>query len=193
MTQKLITESLVLREIKGNDLFGYYEILSDPETMKLFGGPLLKNDIDNKDFVQKMKEEREKGITFFWAITLKEEKEFIGFVRLLSYNSDYYDISFKAAGEYRFNEEFLKYFDRVNGWEIDYALLKSHRNKGIMRDAIKAVLEFCKSEKLSPIYAKVNSMANLPTIKVLKHNNFQDLMKSLNDNKELGMIYKWTT
>jgi hypothetical protein len=30
--------------------------------------------LDNKDFVQRMKVEREKGICYFWTITLKEEK-----------------------------------------------------------------------------------------------------------------------
>ena len=77
MTPKLLTERLILREIKGNDIFGYYEILSDPQTMKLFGGPFLTNDLDNKDFVQRMKSEREKGISYLWTITLKEEKEFV--------------------------------------------------------------------------------------------------------------------
>ena len=112
MTPKLLTERLILREIKGNDIFGYSEILSDSETMKLFGGPLLTNDLDNKDFVQRMKAEREKGISYFWTITLKDEKEFIGFVRLMSYNSSYYDASFSSIGEHRFDTEFLKYFDR---------------------------------------------------------------------------------
>jgi RimJ/RimL family protein N-acetyltransferase len=205
MTPKLSTERLVLREIKGNDLFGYYEILSDPQTMKLFGGPTLLNDLENKDFVQRMKLEREKGISYFWSITLKEEKEFVGFVRLMSYNSGYYDASFSAIGEHRFDNEFLKYFDKEHGWEIDYALIKSQRNKGIMREAVGAVLEFCEVENLFPIYAKVNSMTNTATVKVLKHYNFQDHLpqvdpkllekydaKTIVENNEIGMIFKWT-
>ena len=48
MTPKLSTEKLILREIKINDLFGIYEIMSDDETMKLFGGPVLKNDLEIK-------------------------------------------------------------------------------------------------------------------------------------------------
>jgi RimJ/RimL family protein N-acetyltransferase len=204
MIPKLITERLILREIKGNDIFGYYEILSDRETMKLFGGPTLTDDLINKDFVQRMKVEREKGICYFWSITLKEEKEFIGFIRLVSYNSGYYDASFSAAGEHRFDPEFLKYFDRENGWEIDYALIKSQRNKGKMSEAVGAVLEFCKTEYLSPIYAKVNSITNTATVKVLRHHKFEDHLpqvdpkllekydtKTIVENNLMGMIFKW--
>ena len=205
MTPKLTTSRLVLREIKGNDLFGYYEIRSDKETMQLFSGPLLTNDLDNKNFVEQMKFERENGFSYFWTIVLKEEKEFIGFVRLMSYKSNYYDASFSAIGEHKFDSEFLKYFDRENGWEIDYALLRNQRNKGIMKEAVGAVLEFCQLENINPVYAKVNHMTNTATVSVLKHHKFQDHLPQIDQtllekydaetiikNKEFGMIYKWT-
>jgi RimJ/RimL family protein N-acetyltransferase len=205
MTPKLTTQRLILRGIKGNDLFGYYEILSNKATMKLFGGPVLENDLDNKDFVQRMKEEREAGICYFWTITLKEEKEFIGFVRLMSYNSGYYNASFSAMGVYMFDKEFLKYFDRANGWEIDYALLENYRNKGVMREALGSILDYCKLENISPVYAKVNSMTNIATVKVLKYFGFKDHMPQINnklleqhdaktliDKNLFGMVFKWT-
>lgn len=205
MTPKLTTSRLVLREIKGNDLFGYYEIISDKETMQLFGGPLLTNDLLNKNFVEQMKFERKNNISYFWTIVLKEEKEFIGFIRLMSYKSNYYDASFSAIGEHKFDSEFLKYFDRENGWEIDYALLRDQRNKGIMKEAVGAVLEFCQSEDINPIYAKVNHMTNTATVSVLKYHNFQNHLPQIDQtllekydaetiikNKEFGMIYKWT-
>lgn len=206
MIPKLLTERLILREIKSNDIFGYSEILSDPETMELFGGPLLTNDLDKNNFVQRIKTEREKGISYFWTITFKEEKEFIGFVRLMSYSSDYYNASFSSIGEQRFNSEFLKYFDRTNGWEIDYALIKKQRNKGIMSEAVGAVLEFCDTENLSTIYAKVNSLTNIATVKVLRRHKFLDHLpqvdlnllerygaKMIVENNKMGMIFKWTT
>jgi RimJ/RimL family protein N-acetyltransferase len=206
MTPKFITDRLILREIKGNDLFGYYEILSNKETMRLFGGPILANDLDNKDFVQRMKKEREEGICYFWSITLKEEKEFIGFVRLMSYNSKYYNASFSSMGEYMFDNEFLKYFDRTNGWEIDYALLEKHRNKGIMQEAVGSVLNYCGLENISPVYAKVNSLTNIATVKVLEHHGFKDHLpqidkklleqyeaKELIDKNQFGMVFKWTS
>lgn len=205
MTPKLLTERLILREIKGNDIFGYSEIFSDPETMKLFGGSLLTNDLDIKDFVHRMKVERNQGISYFWTITLIEEREFVGFVRLMNYDSYYYDASFSSIGEHRFDSEFLKYFDIANGWEMDYALIKSERSKGIMREAVGAVIEFCKTENLSPIYAKVNSMSNTATVNVLKHHKFADHLpqidpkvldkydtKTIVEKNLMGMIFKLT-
>lgn len=205
MTPKLITSRLILREIKGNDLFGYYEIRSDTETMQLFGGPILTNDFELKNFVEQMKLERENGISYFWSIVLKEEKEFIGFIRLMSYKSNYYDASFSVLGEHKFDSEFLKYFDRENGWEIDYALFINQRNKGIMKEAVGAVLEFCQFENINPVYAKVNHMTNIATVSVLKYHKFQDHLPQIDQtllekydietifkNNEFGMIYKLT-
>jgi RimJ/RimL family protein N-acetyltransferase len=204
MTPKLSTEKLILREIKINDLFGIYEIMSDDETMKLFGGPVLTNDLEIKDFIQIVKSEREDGISYFWSIILREEKEFVGFIRLKSYNSKYYDSAFSSIGTHRFDNEFVKYFDRTNGWEIDYALTKSQRNKGIMREAVGAVLEFCTSENISPLYARVNSIKNSATVKILRYHGFEDhlpqvdpiLLKTYGAKKiikknEMGMIFKW--
>lgn len=204
MTPKLTTERLILREIKGNDLFGYFEIRSDQETMKLFGGPTLMSDLDSKDFVQQMRFEREKNISYFWTIVLKEEKEFIGFVRMMSYNSAYFDASFSVMGEHINDPEFLQYFDRQNGWEIDYAIFKSQRGKGIMKEAVGAVLEFCRTKNISPVYAKVNHMSNEATVSVLVYHNFQkhipllDLnllnkydQETIIANKEYGMSFIW--
>mgnify|MGYP000467527327 CR=1 FL=1 len=135
---------------------------------------------------------------------LREEKEFVGFIRLKSYNSKYYDSAFSSIGTHRFDNEFVKYFDRTNGWEIDYALTKSQRNKGIMREAVGAVLEFCTSENISPLYARVNSMTNSATVKILRYHGFEDHLpqvdpillktygaKKIIEKNEMGMIFKW--
>ena len=52
----------------------------------------------------------------------------------MSYKTSYYDSSFSAMGEMRNSSEILQYIDR-NGWEIEYALLKNFRGKGIMKEA----------------------------------------------------------
>lgn len=204
MTPKFTTCRLILREIKGNDLFGYYEIRSDKETMQLMDGPLFTSDIEARDFVEQMRYERENGISYFWTIISKEVKEFIGFVRLMSYKSNYYEASFGALGEQIYDSEFIEHFDRENGWEINYALLKDQRNKGIMKEAIGAILEFCRIENINPVYAKVNHITNIPTVKVLKYHNFQEYLpqfdqkllekydiKTIMEKNEYGMIYIW--
>jgi len=190
-TPKLSNEYLLLREMKSNDIFGYYEILSDAETMQQFGGPPLNNDIERKDIVEQLKIERERNLSFFWSITLKHEREFIGFIRLLSYKSSYYDLSFSAMGEARYSDDFLNEIDR-NGWEIDYVLLKEYRNKGIMKEAMGLVLDFSDSNNITPIYAKVNSVKNIPSIRVLAQNSFIQLMPLMHDNPLTNTLYAET-
>ena len=83
-------------------------------------------------------------------------------------------------------------------------LTKSQRNKGIMREAVGAVLEFCTSENISPLYARVNSMTNSATVKILRYHGFEDHLpqvdpillktygaKKIIEKNEMGMIFKW--
>ena len=189
--QNIITNRLTLRAIKSKDIFSYSELFSDKETMKLIGGLPLTNDLDIKNVIYQIKKEEDEGISIFWTITLSNEKEFIGFVRLMNYNSIYYDLSFDIMGDLKNSPLLLKYIDRKNGWEIDYALLKDHRNQGIMTEALSAVQNFCIENKLSPIYAKVNNIENKATISVLLKTNFFELIPQTSNEGGLGMIYKW--
>lgn len=188
---KLITERLTLREIKSKDIFAHTELFSDKETMDLFGGARVTNDLELKDVIETKRIEYEKGNAIFWVITLTEEKEFIGFIRLMSYNSHYFDASFASMGEARNKPEFLKYIDK-NGWEVDYALLKNFRTKGIMTEAMKEILNYCRENNLSPLYAKVNSLTNTATVNLLKKFKFGDHLPQANHKGGLGMIYKWS-
>lgn len=203
MTPKISNSRILLREIKSNDIFGYYNIFSDAETMSQFGGPVQINDLERRDIVSRKRIENQEGILFCWSVILLEENEFVGFIQLMSYNSFYFDLSFSAIGDAKFNEGFLKVVDRNNGWEIEYALLKEYRNQGIMSDAISMVLNFCDSKKISPIYAKVNSLKNEASVKILLNNSFQPLMPLVADpsllneknieqairDKDFGMMY----
>lgn len=205
MTPKLISERIVLRNIKNQDIFGIYEIFSDSETMNLIGGQTQLNDFDNKTFVENSRIESEMGISYFWAITLKNSPEFIGYVTLKSYQSKYFNQSFRVMGESIFNPDFEKLFDRSNAWEINYALLADFRNTGIMSESVSLILDFCRNIKISPIYARVNpEVNNSASIKVLERNNFIDFTlnvksqlykifssESLIEKNYLGLIYKW--
>lgn len=109
----------------------------------------------------------------------------------MSYDSYYFDASFSSMGELRNSPELLNYIDKENGWEIDYALLKEFRNKGFMTEALSAVLDYCKTNSILVIYAKVNSMENKATTAVLLKNDFVEHLPQANQKGGLGMIYKW--
>jgi len=187
---KLQTNRLQLRPLKKKDIFNHTELFSDKETMELFGGKMLDNILKINDLIQDNTREFDAGYSIFWAITLKEEKEFIGFVRLMSYDSYYFDASYSFLGNQKYNQKFLSYIDKDNGWEMDYALLKTYRNKGIMSEATKSVISFCKETNKLPLYAKVNNLKNIATVSILKKINFQELIPQVTKSNEYGMIYK---
>lgn len=190
MFPKLNTNRLNLREIKSKDIFAHTELFSDKETMDLFGSIPMSNDLNIKNLVETKRLEYENGMSYFWVITLNEEKEFIGFIRLMSYKSFYFDASYSTMGELKNSFEFLKYIDK-DGWEIDYALLKNYRNQGIMSEALYSVLNFCNLTNITPLYAKVNDLSNKPTVRLLEKNNFKEHLQLLNLNGGYGMIYKF--
>ena len=186
---KLVTERLILRELKSKDMFALCELFSDSETMKLYGGPVL-NELQTKDLIKNTAFDFEKSNAVFWAITLTEDREFIGFIKIMSYQSYYFDASFASMGDLRNDPGLLTYIDK-SGWETDYALLKAYRKKGIMTEALKAVTSYCRTNGISPLYAKVNSLKNKATIALLMNNKFTECLPQANHEGELGMIYKW--
>lgn len=187
---KLQSSNLVLRNIKSKDLFAYSELFSDRKTMALFGGPPVNHVLDLKNVVNDKQREYEENQAIFWSITEIEEREFIGFIRIMNYESFYFDASYEVMGPYKDSRDFSTYIER-KGWELDYALLAQHRGKGIMTEAVRMVVDYCTSGNFMPLYAKVNSNSNTPTIKVLKKNGFQDHLPLKSSDGELGMIYQF--
>jgi ribosomal-protein-alanine N-acetyltransferase len=187
---KLVTKNLTLRELKSKDIFDLMALLSDSETMKLFGGGALKSDLDAKGLIENIRLDFESGDAIFWVITLSDEREFIGFIKIMAYKGHYFDASFASLGELKNDPKLLEYIDKT-GWETDYALLKPYRQKGIMTEALRAVLEYCSANAHSPLYAKVNSLKNKATLALLISNNFIACLPQANHDGELGMIYKW--
>ncbi len=164
---KIITDRLTLRAIKPKDIYGYSAIYGDNETMSMFGGTVASSDLDFRDIVLNIKTNVKNGHLKFWAITYSDEREFIGFVRLLSYESFYFDKSFESMGNVKDSIEFSRYVNRNNGWELDYALLKEYRNKGVMSESIEAIIRSCIDEDCTNIYAKINRLENIASIDLL--------------------------
>lgn len=182
---KFISERLILRAIKANDIFDIAEIVSDKETSELFGGIEKENDLYMFNFVELIQEDRQANTSFFWSITMKENLDFIGFIRLISCQSEDSNIN---------NLLYLEgYTDSTdnNGWEIDYVLLKPYRGNRYMSESINVILNFAINERLLPMYARVQSVKNKSSIAILKKYGFKDLFPITNVKNEIGMLYKF--
>lgn len=144
----LYTDRLVLRQIDTNDANEIFAIRSDKEIMRYIDRPLAISIEDALQLIQKINNSliTEDGVS--WAITLKDTTTLIG-----------------TIGFWRMEKEHYRA-------EIGYILHPAFQGKGIMSEAITAVLNYgFKAMKLHSVMANVNP-DNGASIKLLERNNF---------------------
>jgi ribosomal-protein-alanine N-acetyltransferase len=144
----LETERLFLRRVSHADVKEILELRSNVETMKYIPRPLIQTEDDALEHIANIdaKIETQEGIN--WAITLKGSPKLIGLL-----------------GHYRIQHENFRA-------EIGYMLLPDFNSKGIISEAVKAVLKYgFEVMKLHSIEAVIDP-ANLASEKVLQKNGF---------------------
>jgi ribosomal-protein-alanine N-acetyltransferase len=144
----LETERLFLRRVSHADVKEILELRSNVETMKYIPRPLFQNIDDALEHIANIdaKIESKEGIN--WAITLKGSPKLIGLL-----------------GHYRIQHENFRA-------EIGYMLLPDFNSKGIISEAVKAVLKYgFEVMKLHSIEAVIDP-ANLASEKVLQKTGF---------------------
>ncbi|WP_426473293.1 GNAT family N-acetyltransferase [Chryseobacterium balustinum] len=115
---KLETERLVLKPIDESHVDDILKIRSNNITNQFVKRIPPKTNYDALDFILTIKKRVENKETFYWGISLKDQTNLIGTICL-----------------YRFSE------DRKEA-EVGYELLPDYHRKGIMSEALKAVLNF---------------------------------------------------
>ena len=118
---KIETERLILREFCKSDLDDFFEYASVPGVGEMAGWPHHENkDITNRILNKFILEKK----TF--AIVYKENSKVIGSLSVEPYNL----------------EEKLSEFFNFKGREIGYVLSKDYWGKGLMPEAVKAVIDY---------------------------------------------------
>lgn len=146
--QNLETERLLLRRIDVNDADAVLELRGNPETMKYIPRPLAKNREDALEHIAMIEAKIESNEGINWGITLKNNPKLIGII-----------------GHYRIRPQDYRS-------EIGYMLLPDFHGKGIISEAIKAVVNYgFKEMKLHSIEAILDP-DNLGSEKVLQKNGF---------------------
>jgi ribosomal-protein-alanine N-acetyltransferase len=144
----LSTERLILRQVDENDATGIFTLRSDAEIMQFIDRPLAASIEDAFQLIQKINDSLTMNDGITWAITIKEDAVLIG-----------------TIGFWRIEKEHYRA-------EIGYLLHPSYHGKGIMREALSAVLDYgFKIMKLHSVIANVNP-GNSASIKLLERNNF---------------------
>ena len=144
----LTTERLHLREVVIDDKEEIFFLRSDAEVLKYLDKDPSPSIDEAVEHIQKIANLIKTNESILWGITLKDNPKVIGTICYWRMMKEH----FRA--------------------ELGYALHPNYHGKGIMQEAMKAVLDYgFKEMKLHSIEAKVN-VENEASIKILERNNF---------------------
>jgi ribosomal-protein-alanine N-acetyltransferase len=145
----LITERLLLREIKEADAEQVFLLRSDKTSMQFLDKPLMQSAGEAALLIKKINADTSTNDGITWAIALKEDPSvLIGTIGLWRIMKDHYRA------------------------EIGYMLLPGYFNKGYMKEAIKEVIKFSFHQaNLHSIEAHINP-ANAASAAVLTSTGF---------------------
>lgn len=119
---RLESERLILREWQLSDLDAFFEYASVPGTGEAAGWPHHKNKEETLTILEGFIKNKK---TF--ALVCKENNRVIGSLGLEKYGK----------------EDILSEFFPYQGREIGYVLSAEHWGKGLMTEAVKAVIDYC--------------------------------------------------
>ena len=143
---KLETERLILKPINESHVEDILKIRSNEVLNRFVKRILPKNNYDALDFILTIKKRVQNNETFYFGITYKNQQNLLGTICL-----------------YRFSE------DRTEA-EVGYELLPDYHRKGIMSEALSAVLNFGFNElNLQEILAFTNKFNENSKDLLLKH------------------------
>jgi len=145
---ELITERLLLRPVIADDTQAVFELRSDPDHMRYIAKPLMQTLADAEAHIRLIQEGIEKNEMINWGVSLKENPELIGII-----------------GFYRINKAHHRS-------EVGYMLNKKHWRKGIMHEALMAVVKHGFEKMDFHQLEAIIDKENVASEKLLLKNNF---------------------
>ncbi|MEN5306725.1 GNAT family N-acetyltransferase [Chryseobacterium cucumeris] len=115
---KLETSRLILKGINENNTEDILKIRGNPEVNKFVKRVSPKTNYDALQFILTIKQRTQNNQTVYWGISLKDQSHLIGTICLWNFSEDR-----KTA-------------------EVGYELLPEYHRKGIMSEALNAVVEY---------------------------------------------------
>ena len=142
------TERLLLRQVEKSDVNEIFFLRSDKNVLQYLDRPPAANKDEAASWIEKINDLEKNNESILWAITLKPDNTLVGTICLWNIQKEHYRS------------------------EIGYALHPDQQGKGIMQEAMTAILDYGFTiMKLHSIEANVNPK-NLSSIKLLERNNF---------------------
>lgn len=144
----LVTEQLVLRQLRGSDAERMFALRSDPLVMEHADRPMARTVEDAVALIELINARIAAQESLHWAITLKHDDAFLGLIGL-----------WRVVKEHHCAE-------------LGYMLMRTHWGQGYASDAIAAVTDFgFRTLGLHRIEA-ITRPRNLGSIKALERNGY---------------------
>ncbi|HEY8689860.1 MAG TPA: GNAT family protein [Chitinophagaceae bacterium] len=142
------TERLLLRRVEKSDVNEIFFLRSDKNVLQYLDTIPVATIAEAASWIERMNDLGKNNDAVTWAITLKQDNTLAGTICFWNITKEHYRA------------------------EIGYALHPKHQGKGIMQEAMTAILDYGFTiMKLHSIEANVNPN-NSSSIKLLKRNNF---------------------
>ncbi|HSZ34005.1 MAG TPA: GNAT family N-acetyltransferase [Puia sp.] len=158
------TKNLILRRLVPQDRKAIFMLRNDKEVNRFIRRDIMNSETEGLAFIEKIWSNGDRGPDVFWAICLNTQPDPIGSVCLWNFSEDQ-----KLA-------------------ELGYELFPVFQGRGLMSEAVKAVLDYAFNHlKLTTIEAYTHK-DNIPSKKMLVKFQFRhvpDKMDTDNENIEV--------
>lgn len=163
---EITTERLHLRPLQETDWQAIMYLRTDADINKYVMRAPATNQEEAMQFINRILQPANGGISYYWCITEKGKPDMIGSICLWNFSDDK-----KSA-------------------EVGYDLATRYHGKGYMSEALKALLHFGFTElKLEAIYAYTHTQ-NSSSIRLLENNNFTYMPDIKNEGFPNNVVYK---
>lgn len=146
----LTTERLTLRPLVESDVQDIFLLRSDPIVNKYLDRQPSETLEEALNFIRKVNETVKNKEGFYWAVTQTDNKKLIGTICLFDFS------------------------DEGKKCEIGYELLPPYQGQGIMKEALKKIIEFTFQTLGLETIDAVTHKDNHPSTKLLQKFNFKN-------------------
>jgi ribosomal-protein-alanine N-acetyltransferase len=144
----ITTERLILRDLNMNDADEIFKLRSDERVNKYLDRPKTTTRVEAEEFIKKINYSVNNSVSFYWAISLKTGSGLIGTICFWN-------------------------LDAENGRaEMGYELHPDFQGKGLMQEAISAVIAYGFEKLQFKTIVAFPDAANERSIKILEKNKF---------------------
>ncbi len=161
----LKTERLVLRQLVANDEQDVFELRTNAEVNKYIDRPISRADQNGRAFIDRISKGVNSKTLVFWVISLKGNSKLIGTICLWNFSSD------KTTAE------------------VGYELRPDCVRKGIMNEALVAVLDFGFNVAQFKSIEAFTHKDNLGSKKLLNKNGFEEDKTRVDDDNVNNIIF----